>query len=73
MYTLAWVQLPEPGRGEGGEGGGGGDTPTHSILSTVARLPISVPPQLKSNSEGGGTIQYCWLTYDRLTTYSFYT
>jgi hypothetical protein len=40
-----------PRAGEGGRGGGG--TPTHGILSTVARLPISVPPQLKSNSGGG--------------------
>jgi hypothetical protein len=51
MYTLAWVQLPEPGRG-GGEGETLRHTDTTRILSTVARLPISVPPQLKSNSGG---------------------
>jgi hypothetical protein len=38
MYTLGWVQLPEPQRG----GGVGGDTPTH-IFSTVARFSVSGP------------------------------
>jgi len=51
MYTLGWVQLPEPRRG-GGVGGRHSDTHTQHILSTVARLPISGPHNSKATGEG---------------------